>query len=101
MSSIKQLRRQNLKLRNQLKSKVELHNLEEERIRLGEQNKRLLKQLRRSPSSKATLRTLRNIGKGALIVGKSLGKGLIAYGRFLNKAEKRNRRQARSLKRRR
>lgn len=99
--NIKQLRKQNEVLRNKLKSKVELHNLEEERIKLGEQNRRLLKQLRRSPGQKATLRTLRNIGRGAFIVGKSIGKGLIRYGRFLDQKEKVTRRRVKTLKRKR
>ena len=98
--SIKQLRQQNERLRAKIKAESELVNLEEERVKLGQQNKRLLKDLRRSPASKSARRTLRNIGRGAFIVGKSIGKNLVRYGKFLDKVERRNQRATRKIKRR-
>ncbi len=97
--SLIRLRKQNKKLRKQLKSKVEIKKLEEERIRLGEQNRRLLKQLKRSPTEKAVRRAFRNIGRDSFIVGKTIGKGLIRYGRFLDQKENTSRKRTKSLKR--
>lgn len=96
--TLKQLRAQNEKLTKQIQAKGELKKLEEEGIRLGRQNKKLLTELRRSPTEKAVLRALNTGGKdlvrGSKIAGKgvfkgakSIGSGLMRYGRFLNEEQ--------------
>lgn len=96
--TLKQIKAQNQRLRDQLKAKVELKKLEEERISLAEQNKKLLKQLKRSPTSKAITRELNKVGRGLFVAGKTIGRGLIKYGRFLDEVERRNQSRERSLK---
>jgi len=90
--TLQELQAENKRLRNEAESRKELVKIGEERFKLDAQNKRLLKQLRRSPTGVAIRKTLGVTGKGFFKAGKSIGKGLIAYGRFLNKAEERNRR---------
>ena len=96
--SLAKLRLQNQRLRDKIKAESELINLERERIDLAKKNKRILIELRRSPSEKATRSALRSIGRGFFKGGKTLGKGLMRYARFIDKAERRNERASINLR---
>ncbi len=96
---IEQLREKNQKLKQQLKDKVEVKNLEQEQVQLSRQNKILETQLKRSPTEKVIRGTLKSVGRGFLRGGVSVGKGLMRYGRFLDERERGINRQIKSVKR--
>jgi hypothetical protein len=99
-SRIEQLREKNQSLKQQLKDKVEIKNLEQEQVQLSRQNKTLKAQLGRSPTEKAIRGTLKSLGKGFLKGGVSVGKGLMRYGRFLDERERGINRKIKTIKRR-
>lgn len=96
--TLQQLKAENRRLLNEAASRKELVKIGEERAKLAEQNKRLLKQLRRSPTGVAIRKTLGVTGRGFFKAGKSVGKGLMRYGRFLNELEKQNQRKVKKIK---
>ena len=97
--TLQQLQAENRRLINEAKSRTELVKIGEERAKLAEQNKRLLKQLRASPTGNQIRKSLGATGRGFFKVGKSVGKGLMRYGRFLNKLEQENQRRVQKVKR--
>lgn len=98
IKSLKKLRKQNEVLREKIQAEGELVRLEQERIRLGEQNRKLIRQLKRSPTEKAVRGVLNSAGKGLFIAGKSVGKGLIRYGKFLDEKENEHKKKVRVKK---
>ncbi len=107
--TLQELQKENKRLLNEANSRSELVKIGEERLRLQQQNQRLLKQLRRGPTSVGirqalgvTGRTFFKVGKttgrGLFKAGKTIGKGLIRYGNFLEKQAQKTDRRERSLK---
>ncbi len=99
--TLQQLKADNARLMNEASSRIELVKIGEKRAELAQQNQKLLKQLRRSPTSVGIRRTLGKTGRGFFKAGKSVGKGLIRYGRFLNEVERKNQARTKSAKRKR
>lgn len=98
MATLQELQKQNKDLRNQLVSKREIEQIGRDRIKLLEQNKKLIRNLKGKPSTGTARRTLGVIGRGFFKGGKTIGKGVIAYGRFLEKQEQRSRQRVKTLK---
>ncbi len=98
MVNVKQLQKQNQRLKDQLSKRTELKKLEEERIRLQDQNKKLISELKRDPRTEKAKKVLGVVGRGFFRGGVTVGKGLIAYGRFLDEKERGTRRKVKTLK---
>ncbi len=107
--TLQALQKENRRLINEAESRKELVKIGEERLKLAQQNKRLLKQLRRSPTNVAARRALGIIGRGSLKASKlagrgffraskSVGKNLVRYGRFLNEQEMKANKRVRKIK---
>ncbi len=96
--TLQELQAENKRLRNEAESRKELVKIWEERTKLAEQNKRLLKQLRRSPTGVGIRKTLGLTGRTFFKAGKSVGRGLVRYGKFLSEVERRNERKVRTIK---
>lgn len=97
--TLQELQRENRRLKNEAESRMELVKIGEERAKLAAQNQKLLKALNRSSTGVAIRKTLGVTGRGFFKAGKKIGSGLIRYGRFLDEAERRNEREARTIKR--
>ncbi len=101
--SLKQLQKENKKLQEKIKARSDLVKLERESVSLGQKNRELLRQLKRSPTEKAIRRQLNLAGRGFFRGAKTIGSGLVRYGRFLNQEQEkidRARRKIRKPKRR-
>ena len=85
--TLKQLQKENKDLQDKIQARGDLVKLERKSVELRQQNKKLLKQLKRSPTEKAIRRQLNVAGKGFFKGAKSIGSGLVRYGRFLNEEQ--------------
>ena len=99
--TLQELQKENKRLVNEAESRKELVKIGEERLKLQEQNKKLLKQLRATPTNIAIRKTLGVTGRGLFKAGKSVGKGLIRYGNFLEEQERKNVKKSSKVKSRR
>ena len=98
VKTVDQLMKENARLKSNLEEKRKLRDLENERIMLGKQNKKLLSELSRSPTNREARRVIGVVGKEVWKKGKTFGKNLAAYGRYLNEQENVNRRKTKTLK---
>ncbi len=85
--TLKQLQKENKKLQEKIQARSDLVKLERKSVELRQQNRKLLGQLKRSPTEKAIRRQLNVAGRGFFKGAKSIGSGLVRYGRFLNEEQ--------------
>lgn len=85
--TLKQLQTENKKLQEKIQARSDLVKLERKSVELKQQNKKLLTQLKRSPTEKSIRRQLNVAGRGFFKGAKSIGSGLMRYGRFLNEEQ--------------
>jgi len=96
--TLQELQRDNRRLKNEAESRKELVKIGQERVKLAEENRRLLIALRRSPTGVAIRKTLGVTGRGLFKAGKSIGKNLVRYGNFLAEQEIKNQRRERNIR---